>query len=275
MSINLYVANVDLSITEAEIAELFTAYDKVLEARHLVNQRTHEPREAVLVRIASAEAALLALEHLNGQRLGERPLFISFYHPPAPAEPTLAQQTVAEEIAQVLGETEAIPRRHIQKIIQWGTIPFAYALLTETESIEHNGGLLVRNGSRRRTPGGVFFHLAELYLSTKVRRLVFEINKPQKPHPPTEKPQDAKTPASSQDAKSPQAVPSQPPSDSSATIAQQHAALKQALQEKQAQLQAIQQGQASPAGLFSLTKEIWQLQTELRHLEETYPELKS
>ena len=66
---------------------------------------------------------------------------------------------------------------------------------------------------------------------------------------------------------------SQTPPAFSLEIQQEYEQL--ALQEAQRQLKAIQAGKASQAGLFSLTKEIWQLQTELKHLEQTYPELRS
>jgi hypothetical protein len=32
-------------------------------------------------------------------------------------------------------------------------------LFKETQKIEHVGGMMIKNGARRRTPGGVFLHL--------------------------------------------------------------------------------------------------------------------
>src|SRR5712691_8576932 len=50
------------------------------------------------------------------------------------------------------------------------------ALLTDTLTCEANGGMLTRDGTRRRTPGGVFFQLVKERATTKERRQLF-------PHP--------------------------------------------------------------------------------------------
>ena len=73
------------------------------------------------------------------------------------AEPSV-QQTVLM-IAQTLGETGQAVRQQIQRIV-WALGPTAaQSMLEQTLQIEQNGGMMLRNGSRRRTPGGVFFHL--------------------------------------------------------------------------------------------------------------------
>ena len=47
------------------------------------------------------------------------------------------------------------------------------ALLTETLHCEAAGGMLTADGSRRRTPGGVFFCLVKAQMSQAERRVVF------------------------------------------------------------------------------------------------------
>lgn len=66
----------------------------------------------------------------------------------------------ARMIAQTLGETEQVAQQQIQRIV-WALGRTSARRLTEqTLQIEQDGGMMLRDGSRRRTPGGVFFHLA-------------------------------------------------------------------------------------------------------------------
>ena len=63
-------------------------------------------------------------------------------------------------IADELGETEELPRAQIFEMVRALGRTQARALLLRTQEIEAAEGLLVPDGSRRRTPGGVYFHLA-------------------------------------------------------------------------------------------------------------------
>jgi hypothetical protein len=67
-------------------------------------------------------------------------------------------QTVSY-IAQELGETERKPISTIQRIVDRYGEDFALELLEETRKVEDQGGLIIHEGTRRRTPGGVFFYL--------------------------------------------------------------------------------------------------------------------
>jgi cold shock CspA family protein len=69
------------------------------------------------------------------------------------------QQRVAGEIADQLGETEAEPREQIERIVQHLGIDTAQAWLRDTQAIEAAGGIMLADGSRRKTPGGVYFKL--------------------------------------------------------------------------------------------------------------------
>src|SRR5437588_3573899 len=63
-------------------------------------------------------------------------------------------------IAQTLGETEQAAHQQIQRIVWALGGTQSRHLLEQTLQIEQNGGIMLRDGSRSRTPGGVFFHLA-------------------------------------------------------------------------------------------------------------------
>lgn len=79
---------------------------------------------------------------------------------PAQKQREPSQTETAAIIAGALGETEFAPRANITNIVQALGRTQARALLAKTLEIEANGGMMLPDGSRRRTPGGVFFHLA-------------------------------------------------------------------------------------------------------------------
>ena len=55
------------------------------------------------------------------------------------------------------------------------------AIFADTLTIESNGGMLVKAGDRRRTPGGTFFHLARQQCSKEERVRLFPHQAPKKP----------------------------------------------------------------------------------------------
>ena len=65
-------------------------------------------------------------------------------------------------------------------------------LLAQTLEVEAAGGLMVRNGTRRRTPGGVFLHLVRQQVTRSQREYLFPRAAPQPPQgqaPPQAQPQ--------------------------------------------------------------------------------------
>jgi len=64
-----------------------------------------------------------------------------------------------QEIAAGLGETERGPLGQVGRVVGRLGAGKARTFLTQTQEIEAAGGLMLPDGSRRRTPGGVFFHL--------------------------------------------------------------------------------------------------------------------
>jgi hypothetical protein len=76
-------------------------------------------------------------------------------------------------IARELGETQPAPRFQIAAIIQHCGLEFANQILQDTREALAQGGMLVPDGSRRRTPGGVFFFLARHRMTEEQQQLVF------------------------------------------------------------------------------------------------------
>jgi hypothetical protein len=70
-------------------------------------------------------------------------------------------------VAAALGESEDGPRGLIANVFQTFGRFGTWRLLGKALDVETHGGLMVRNGSRRRTPGGTFFYLARQWCETK------------------------------------------------------------------------------------------------------------
>src|SRR5690606_33338866 len=94
----------------------------------------------------------------------------------------------ARFIAQALEETEAKPLSQITKVVEVLGRDESLDLLDEVDRIEANGGMLLPNGQRRRTPGGVFFYLARQRLPRPYRYSIFA--------PPPEKRESEPPPSS-------------------------------------------------------------------------------
>ncbi len=97
--------------------------------------------------------------------------------PVAPPRPRLGPEDwrATQEIAVQLSETERGPRGQVGRVVGRLGADRARAFLTRTQEIEAAGGLMLPDGSRRRTPGGVFFHLvrADDTLSREDRVSIF------------------------------------------------------------------------------------------------------
>jgi len=76
-------------------------------------------------------------------------------------------------IARSLDETRAGPRYQIAAIIQHCGPHFADQILQDTRAVLAQGGMLVADGSRMRTPGGIFFLLAHNLMTDEQKRAVF------------------------------------------------------------------------------------------------------
>jgi hypothetical protein len=85
----------------------------------------------------------------------------------------MSREAAAAAIAEKLGETDATPLKQIDQIIEALGEARALELLEQTMQIEAQGGMTVANGSRRRSPGGVFFHLVRKDLSREWKQRIF------------------------------------------------------------------------------------------------------
>lgn len=75
-----------------------------------------------------------------------------------------------EEIATALGETEPRSRATIERSVAVLGIEAAQALRHEVETLETQGGMLTADGTRRRTPGGIYLYLLKQQMNEAGRK---------------------------------------------------------------------------------------------------------
>jgi len=80
---------------------------------------------------------------------------------------------IAGEIAAQFGETEVEPKRLIGRALRNLGEERVRAFVVQALEVEATGGLMLPDGSRRRTPGGVFFHLMRSGIDKKASRKIF------------------------------------------------------------------------------------------------------
>lgn len=86
----------------------------------------------------------------------------------------MTKQDVVAKIAEKLDEKDEAPLRQIDGVVDALGEDKSLEVLNETLDVEAKGGMMLPNGERRRTPGGVFFFLARQQLSREQRKLIFE-----------------------------------------------------------------------------------------------------
>jgi PHAX RNA-binding domain len=77
------------------------------------------------------------------------------------------------QIADQLGESAAAPRAQLRRMLQTIGPERTQAFVTQALEVEATSGMLLPDGSRRRTLGGVFFRLARDHVSEAERRAIW------------------------------------------------------------------------------------------------------
>jgi hypothetical protein len=72
-----------------------------------------------------------------------------------------------DEIARLLGESSAASCEQIARVITHCGEPLAREIAEATLALERNGGMMTMDGTRRRTPCGVFFELVRRRVSAE------------------------------------------------------------------------------------------------------------
>jgi RNA recognition motif-containing protein len=77
MKTTIYVGNLPFSSTQAEISDLFGKYGTVNSVNVISDKETGRPRGFAFVEMADPDAAIKAIESLNGTELGGRSLRVN------------------------------------------------------------------------------------------------------------------------------------------------------------------------------------------------------
>ena len=85
------------------------------------------------------------------------------------------EELTVEKLAEVLQEPKVSLLKQVLKLLGPDR---THTILTETLHCEANGGMLTKDGTRRRTPGGVFFQLVRQQASPQERRRLFPSPQP-------------------------------------------------------------------------------------------------
>src|SRR5215475_8938960 len=93
----------------------------------------------------------------------------------------MATDDAVTTITESLKETDELPRKQIAEIVEVLGADVALSLLDETRRVQGEGGIEVRDGTRRRTDGGVFFSLAKGRLPKADRNRIFRVRPPKAP----------------------------------------------------------------------------------------------
>ena len=75
--------------------------------------------------------------------------------------------TLHDEIARLLGESTSASREQIARVITRCGEPLAREIVEATLALERDGGMMTKDGTRRRTPFGVFFELVRQRVSAE------------------------------------------------------------------------------------------------------------
>ncbi len=82
-------------------------------------------------------------------------------------------EQAVQTIAQTLGESDRAVIAQLRRAMRVLGSEAAQALVAETQQIEETGGMPTKDGSRRRTPGGVFFQLVLQRVPSRDRWFIF------------------------------------------------------------------------------------------------------
>ena len=167
----LYVANLAPSLDETLLRELFGEYGEVVTIEFGAHRLTGE--SYALVQMTIEKNATQAYHGLNGRRIDDHCLAVSYPEIDLTRALLPKQRKIAEAIAAELGETEEKPLRMINAMVLLCGTSFAQAIANEAKEIESAGGLTTSDGERQRTLGGIFFYLARHRMPDEMRKIIY------------------------------------------------------------------------------------------------------
>ncbi len=288
--LKLYLANLPPEIqqesAEEQLQALFAPVGQISRIKVFENKNMQDVGGRALLWLETELGISDVLTQFNGHLLNGYRLCLSPTKPSVmPSELTAEQRQFAEALAEKLGETGVEPCQQIADIIQLCGTAFAQAVLDDTLVVEAQGGMPVRDGSRQRTRGGIFFYVARGRMSFGLQQVIVPHLRKKEGVQPEAKPRPAQGKKKGRASKSsveamPQAAPPPvvaPPSEEEMIVIRQnlidlrceHAAAQSDLEQLKAQPHDKQMG------TFSAIKRVLDIQRQIDGLLKDYPFLKT
>lgn len=260
MQVELYVSNLPPGYTEEEVSRLIDLPGTVTNVTLLINQRTNMPRNAAVISFDTEEKFWFVLRLMNRKFVGDYRILTS---PKEPTQllriPPQLLKSQSKSIAEYLGESDLKPKVQIHRMIRLCGVDFVQALLDETNRIEKEGGVMLPDESRRRTKGGVFFHLARNNISHKILKPIFFAPLPE-PQPPRGKSQPRQESA-------PAAKPK--PRTAEEVLIE----LRQLYRQAQQKMMQLQTSGATSDEVKAATQQMFRIKSQIDTLLRKYPNL--
>lgn len=282
MKVQYYVCDLPPDCTDEQLSNLLQPHGAVTAIEWSSPREGSDLRRAVAT-LETDVAPRRIIDRLNRQCVGAQPVVVTLAVP-AKKFGTIsnANRRRSQKIARMLAETESGPIGSLAKIIHICGIRFTLRMVKQAFAIEAAGGMMLPDGSRKRTIGGVFFYQARSYLSPAMHAYLFTFHKNNKtkkkaaaPAPQAEAQPDTPKPGSPAGPEPP-VVAAAPSSDEALIAARgQLAALREQRRDAQAKLDAVRKGQAKTTGVFSLMKQVVDTQKAIDALLAEHPALKT
>lgn len=278
VSYQIYLCDLPVDCIDEQLSALLQHHGALTAVEWLPPEEDSTLRRAV-VTVDSTAPLLAIVGQLNQRPLGDQPVVASPAVPPeTPVEPSKRQIAAAAEIAAQLGEKKSWPRMMIRQTVGVCGVRFAQEMVRRAQAIDAAGGMLVPDGSRRRTVGGTFFTLSRQYVTPEVGRYIFHETKRALKAQKAGGKQAAEQAALPESHAPADIQPDPPASDSPEALdgaRQKLDALREEMSAAQAQLKAVQSGQAPrTTGVFSLLKRVVDTQKAIDALLAEHPGLR-
>lgn len=102
----LFIGGISPNFTELQLAELLAIHGEILTIKLIYDRKTKKTKGFGFVEMATSEAALNAIIHLNGKTIGKRELQLNLVE-----EESTSHQTLTTKSSQPLKPREKRPRR--------------------------------------------------------------------------------------------------------------------------------------------------------------------
>lgn len=282
MKVQCYLCDLPPDCDGEQVSALLQPLGAVSAIEWVPPREGSDLRRAVAT-LETGTAPRNVMDQLNRQCIGAQPVVVTPAAPPKKfGEMSKATRRRSQKIGRMLGETQPGPINSIAKIIHICGLRFTLRMVKQAFEIEAAGGLMLPDGSRRRTTGGVFFYQARGYLSPALHEYLFVFRKKpkKKAAPPAPQPEPPDAPQAGLPAPpEPPAVAAPPPPpepslDELSAARERLAALREQHRAAQAQLDAARKGQApKTTGVFSLMKQLVDTQKAIDALLAEHPAL--